>query len=240
LEPGRPLGHLSDFAKAYGDAEFCGRLLNKYPDNVPKCADKLKQALIWREQNKVLLTTRKCQQAGDYRVIGEDLGQRPVLYMCMRNQLLPLGQCVDFMVVAMLLGIDNMPAGIESATHIWDLHGLMLRLNWNPAPLITILKAAEGYFAERMHQLIIIDMPKVAGFLKDAVWPLVPEGTKAKIRFMSAEEARTALGAEVPEKVANRIRVSMAQNRDSTVSLEERKRSWMRVDDHGQLVPMYA
>jgi len=240
LMPGMPLGELSDFAKAYGDEAFCARLLRKYPDNVPKCAEKLKQALLWREQNRVLLTTRKCPQAGDYRVIGADLAQRPVLYMCMRNQLLPLGQCVDFMVVAMLRAIDNMPAGVETATHIWDLHGMMIRMNWNPAPLVAILKMAEGYFAERMHQVIIVDMPRMAAFLKDAVWPLVPEKTREKVKFMTAEEVQTHVGLHCPTEVAGRIRGSMQQNRDSSVSLEERKRSWMCVDEHGELAPAFA
>jgi hypothetical protein len=240
LEPGMPLGDLSDFAKAYGDEAFCRRLLGKYPGNAQKCAEKLRQALVWREQHRVLLTTRACPQGGDYRVIGADWEQRPVLYMCMRNQLLPLGQCVDFMVVAMLRAVDNMPAGVETATHIWDLHGMMLRLNWNPAPLVAILKMAEGYFAERMHQLIIIDMPKMAGFLKDAVWPLLPEKTAAKVKFLTAAEAQAFVGESCPADVSGRIHSSMDQNRDSRVSLEERKRSWMCVNEEGAVVPAFA
>jgi len=240
LEPGMPLAHFSDFAKAYGDEAFCGRLLKKYPDNLPRCAEKLKQALIWREQNRVLLTLRNCPQAGDYRVIGADLERHPVLYMCMRNQLLPMGQCVDFMMVAMLQAIDNMPAGVETATHIWDLHGMMLRLNWNPAPLVAILKAAEGYFAERMQQLIIVDMPRMANFIKDAVWPLVPEKTREKVKFMTVEESQAFVGRACPEDVGLRVRGAMAQNRDSDASLEERKRSWVRVDKHGEVVPVFA
>merc|ERR1712151_774133 len=102
--------------------------------------------------------------------------------------------CLDHQTVAMLRAIDNMPPGVETATHIWDLHGMQMRLNLNPVPLVAMLKAAEGYFAERMHVLIIIDMPRWAGFLKDAVWPLVPEKTKAKVKFMSREEAEHYLG----------------------------------------------
>merc|ERR1711957_224082 len=97
-----------------------------------------------------------------------------------------------------------------------------------------------GYFAERMHKLIIVDMPRMAGFLKDAVWPLLPEKTREKVRFMTAEEARTYVRSECPSEASGRIVATMDQNRDSHVSLEDRKRSWMRVDEHGGLVPGFA
>jgi len=67
MDPGQPLGSLSDFAKEYGDEAFCGRLLRKYEGNIPKTADKLKHALMWREQNQELLTTRRCLHGSDER-----------------------------------------------------------------------------------------------------------------------------------------------------------------------------
>jgi len=239
LEPGRTLGDFSDFAKAYGDEAFCLRLLQKYSGNVTKCADKLRDVLVWREEHRELLTTRKFAQAGDYRVVGADTKNRPVLYQCMRNQYLPLGQTLDHQVVALLRAIDNMPPGVETATHIWDLHGMQLRLNLNPVPLVAMVRAAEGYFAERMQSLIIIDMPRMANFLKDAVWPLLPENTKAKVKFMTLEEAKKHLKGECDKQVASRIVASMEQNRDKSLSLEDRKRSWKRVDTHGNLVPAF-
>merc|ERR1719499_624177 len=56
---GQPLAELSDFAKEYGDEAFCRRLLRKYDGNVSKASDKFKQALIWREANRELLSTRQ-------------------------------------------------------------------------------------------------------------------------------------------------------------------------------------
>jgi hypothetical protein len=239
LEPGRPLGHFSEFGKAYGDEAFCLRLLRKYNGNVPKCADKLRDVLRWREEHEEVLTTRRFAQAGDYRVIGADTKSRPMLYQCMKNQYLPLSQCSDHQVVAMLRAIDNMPPGVETATHIWDLHGMQLRLNLNPVPLVAMVRAAEGYFAERMHALIIIDMPRMATFLKDAVWPLLPENTKAKVKFMTPEEAKRYLRRECDKRVAGRIVAEMEQSRDKRFSLEDRKRSWKRVDAQGNMVAAF-
>jgi len=239
LEPGQPLGHFSDLAKEFGDAAYCRRLLRKYQGDVAKSSHRLKEAMAWREQNKVVLTTRKFAHGGDYRVLGTDVTGRPVLYMCMKNQLLSMGQAVDQIVVCMLQAVDNMPAGVESAIHVWDLHGMMLYLNMNPAPLLQILKMAEGYFAERMQELIIIEMPRMAMFLKDIAWPLVPEKTRNKIKFMTPEAAELQMQAQFEPRTVARITTCMQQNRDRKVSLEERKRTWRRVDKDGELVPAF-
>merc|ERR1712113_493029 len=240
LQPGQPLGDLSEFAKAYADEAFCRRLLRKYPNNFQKASDKFRQALIWREQDRDLLTGRKFAHACDYRVIGADLAKRPILYMCYKNMLLPTSQCYDQMVVCLLQAIDNMPPGVERASHIWDLHGMKFRFSdMNPAPLIQMAATVEAYFAERMQDLIIIEMPRVAGFLKDALWPLISEKTKSKVKFVNQEQAREYLQGACDQEVSQRILAVMAQNRDSRLSLEDRKSSWRRVDPNGQLVPAF-
>jgi len=241
LQPGQPLGDLSEFAKAYGDVAFCRRLLRKYHNNLQKSSDRFKQALHWREQHRELIESRKFVHSGDYRVIGADLAKRPMLYMCYKNLLLPSSQCYDQLVVCMLQAIDNMPPGVETATHIWDLSGMRFRFSdLNPAPLIQMASTVEAYFAERMQDLVIIEMPRVAGFLKDALWPLISEKTKTKVKFLSQEQAGDYLQATCDEDVAGRILAVMAQNRDSRLSLEDRKSTWMRVDKQGHLVPAFA
>mmetsp|Transcript_103024 Transcript_103024/g.276795 ORF Transcript_103024/g.276795 Transcript_103024/m.276795 type:complete len:197 (+) Transcript_103024:3-593(+) len=195
--------------------------------------------MAWREQNKVVLTTRKFAHGGDYRVLGTDVTGRPVLYMCMKNQLLSVGQGIDQNIVCMLQAVDNMPAGVESAIHVWDLHGMMMYLNMNPAPLLQIVKTWDSYFAERMQELIIIDTPRMAIFLKDIAWPLVPERTRNKIKFMTLEAALLQMQTELEPQTCARITACMQQNRDRKVSLEERKRTWRRVDKDGELVPAF-
>lgn len=239
LEPGQPLGHLSPFAKAYGEAPFCRRLLETYDGDVRKSSERFQQALKWREQNEALITLRKFQQGGDYRVLGKDTAERPVLYMCMKNQMLSLGQCLDQQNVCMLQAVDNMPPGVETATHIWDLHGMSFWMNMNPAPLFTLLQMLEGYFAGRLHRLIIVDMPGMANFLKDAIWPLVPAKSHEMIKFMTAEQATTYVADALEAASAARVQAAMSDNRDKRLSLDERKRTWMRMDERGNLVPAF-
>jgi len=239
-EPGQPLAGLSDFAKEYGDEAFCRRLLTKYGDDMRKCTEKYKSSLRWRDSRRELIISRRFALGGDIRVIGADLARRPVVYLCMKNQMLPGTQCLDQMLVGMLRAVDNMPTGVQTATHIWDLHGMSMRMNLNPAPLGHMLQVAEGYFVERMHRLIIVEMPRLAGCLKDAVWPLVPEKTKDKIKFMTADEAKQYLRNECSTDVSERIEGVMEQNRDRNLTLQQRMVSWTRVDELGNLVPALA
>jgi len=240
LQPGQALGDLSPFAKAYGTDLFCKRLLRKYQGNLQKCSDKFKQALTWRDQHKELLMLRNFAPSSDYRVIGADLGSRPVLYGCVKNQILSSVQCYDQMVVRMLQAIDNMPPGVETAVHVWDLHGMRFRFSdMNPSTYVQMASSVEAYFAERMHMLIIVEMPRLAGFLKDAVWPLVSEKTKSKVKFMTLEQAREYLRATCDAEASNRIFAAMEENRNSRLSLEERRSNWMRVSVKGELVPAF-
>jgi len=150
-------------------------------------------------------------------------------------------QCLDQKVVATLQAIDNIPPGVETAIHIWDLHGMKFRVSdLNPSPLIQMAQSLEGYFAERLQELIIIEMPRMALTLKDAIWPLVPEKTRSKVRFMTLEQAQEYMQEKCDPEVASRVLSIMEQNRDPGISLEERKRSWMRVNECGELVPAFA
>jgi len=233
-----PVAGLSDFAKEYGDEAFCLRLLRKYEGDMRRCTQQYTTALRWRERKREMLTTRNFKLAGDYRVIGADKEQRAVLYMCMKNQFLSGSQGLDHSLVALLQAIDNLPPGVEKTVHIWDLHGMKLHLNLNPTPTYQMAQAQEGYFAERLHELIIIDMPRLATFIKDAVWPLIPQKTKCKVRFLTRDEARAHVQSVCDEATAQRICDSMTENRDPSVSFEQRLQSWRRVNQHGDLVPL--
>jgi len=241
LEPGQTLGNLSDFAKGFGTEDFCKRLLRKHNGDVKKASEQFTQALGWRQAHKEVLTSRSFALGGEKHVIGSDLQRRPVIYMCMKNQILPGAQCLIKKVVTMLQAIGSMPGGVEKTVHIWDLHDQQFRLSdLNPAPFVKMIHSQHAYFAGRHHESIIIGMPRLAKALKDAVWPLVPEKTKAKIRFMSEAEAQLHIETQCDEEVAGRILAAMQQNRDNRLSLEHREKSWMRVDEFGQLVPMVA
>jgi len=237
LRDGRgPAADLSDFAKEYGDEAFCRRLLRKYDGDMRRCTCQYTAALRWRERNRELLSTRRFKLSTDVRVIGADRQQRSVVYTCLKNMVHPM--FLDQAFVTMLQAIDNLPRGVEKTVHIWDCHGMKLRMSLDPTPTARWMQAQECYFAERLHELIIIDMPPVAAFIKRVVWPLVPEKTRRKVRFISVDEARLHIQTECDEATAQRVCHAIAENRDESVSFEERLQSWRRVNQEGALVPL--
>jgi len=220
------LAHMSTFAKAYCSRDFCGRILHKYRGDVQKSAAMLERALAWRQQHERLLTLREFKEASDLRIVGSDSAGRPILYHCARNQLLPNSQGLDQYVVRMLEAIDVMPAEVSTMTHIWDMHGLRVMLNLNPVAVLAFLRVLEAYFAEQMHQLFVVDAPRAAQFIVDAVWPFVPESTRQKVVFLSADAALLQLEASCGADVFSRIRTAVHENRDPRLNLEQRRRAW--------------
>lgn len=237
LEPGQALGGLSEFAKEYGDVAFCRRLLRRAGGNAKKATDKYKVALSWREKNRALIEGRRFALGSDERVIGKDASGRAVLYMCMKNQMLAGAKCLDQKVVTMLKAVESLPEGVEGTVHIWDMHGQAFRMSdMNPAPLISMIQSQETYFCGRLHEVVIIGMPRMASLLKDAVWPVVPERTRAKVRFLAdgpqaLDHLRAALEADTAERVAS----AMAENRDPKVTLEQRRTNWVQANADGSV-----
>lgn len=229
LEPGQRLGQMSAFAKSYCDAALCRRLLRKYGGDLRKSSEKLEAALVWRQRHERLLTTLQFEEASDLRVIGSDVAGRPILYQCCRNQMLSNSRGLEQYVVRMTQAVAMMPPGVQTMTHVWDMHGLKLHLNLNPVSVVKLLNALEGYFAGRMHRLLVVDMPRVAVYLKDAVWPAVPEDTRKKVCFFTMAEALAHLRGSCHEPVRCDIQAAMAQNRDRESTLGERRSTWVHV-----------
>lgn len=230
IEPGQRLGGLSDFAKAFCTEALCVRLLRKYNGDLHRSTSKLEAVLRWRERNERLLSSHRFQEASDLRVIGFDVAGRPLLYQCARNQLLQNSKGLDQYVVRMVQAIDMMPPGVSTMTHIWDMHGMRMLLNLNPNAVLQLLSVLEGYFAERMHELIIVDVPQVAQFLVEAIWPAVPERTRKKVFFLSAKDALLHLKESCAPALTAQIGALVERNRDPACSLEERRSDWKQVD----------
>eukprot|EP00415_Alexandrium_ostenfeldii_P003371 UN3371 len=131
----------------------------------------------------------------------------------------------------MVQAIDMMPPGVSTMTHIWDMHGMRMLLNLNPNAVLQLLSVLEGYFAERMHELIIVDVPQVAQFLVEAIWPAVPERTRKKVFFLSAKDALLHLKESCAPALTAQIGALVERNRDPACSLEERRNDWKQAHE---------
>jgi hypothetical protein len=205
---------------------------------VQKSKEKFEQALLWREQHEELITKRKYKESGDLRVLGFDSASHPILYTCTGNQLLTNAESLDMYVVRMLQALDLMAPGVDKMTHIWDLTGLSIYMNLSISATIQLMQILDGYFAETTHEIIVIDVPGIAQYLKDAIWPILPERTKAKIHILTAADAKLRLQSTCDSVNASRICNVIDQNRNVR-SLDARRRTWMHVvNTRGDLAPV--
>merc|ERR1719162_217701 len=102
---------------------------------------------------------------------------------------------------------------------------------------LRLMQVWDGYFADTMHEVLVVDLPPWAKFLVDAVFSVVPEKTRSKVRFLSGNDAKVRLREKCDVETADRIIATMDQNRDTTNTLEERQKTWLRVNKDGELVP---
>merc|ERR1719181_2545570 len=102
-----------------------------------------------------------------------------------------------------------------------------------------LMQVLDGYFAETTHEIIVIDLPGMAQFMKDAIWPILPERTKTKIHVLTAAEAKNHVQERCDDENASRICEVIDQNR--TVNrLEACRRTWMHVvNAEGDLAPVH-
>eukprot|EP00929_Paragymnodinium_shiwhaense_P046893 TRINITY_DN23841_c0_g1_i1.p1 TRINITY_DN23841_c0_g1~~TRINITY_DN23841_c0_g1_i1.p1 ORF type:complete len:375 (+),score=69.37 TRINITY_DN23841_c0_g1_i1:102-1226(+) len=240
FDHGAALGHLSDFAKEYCTTAFCCRLLRKYDGNSEQASAKLKKALLWREANQQVLTTRKFKETSDLRIVGKDTVGRPILYSCTKNQMLPNSEGLDQYIVRMVQAQEMMPQGVHTMTHIIDLHGISISLNLSLRAVMSLAEVLEGYFAETMHESIIIDegLPRVLVFIRTAVLRALPARTRAKLKFLSVEETKAHLEANCDRETAERIGAILTQNRQPGGSIEARRKTWTHLCETGELVPV--
>lgn len=240
VEEGGRLAELSSEAKAFGTSNLASRLLKKSDGNLRRASCQFESALRWCEVHKELLKHRHFALSGDERVMGLNMEGRPVIYLCMKNQMLSSLETLDQKVCTMMHAVDCMPDGIDNVVQIWDMHGMAFRTSdLNVMPLIKEFLLQESFFAERLHEIVIVGMPRMASLIKDVAWNFVPDRTRRKIRFLSDEVAADRyVAGTCDELLAGRILGSMRDNRNSSLTLEQRRSSWQCIDQLGRLVPL--
>mmetsp|Transcript_54159 Transcript_54159/g.100021 ORF Transcript_54159/g.100021 Transcript_54159/m.100021 type:complete len:420 (+) Transcript_54159:29-1288(+) len=217
---------LSVFAQDYCNEDTCRRLLRKCSGDVEQAQLKLERALVWREQHEALLAKQDFKMASDLRIVGFDAVGHPILYLCGACQLLSNKFLPEQYIVRMVQAIEMMPPGVEKLTHVWDLYGMSLRLNYSPSPFLQLKDMLDGYFAERLNRLVICDMPRGAAYLKETLWHYVPEKSKGRINFMNPGQVSSYLGRVCSKETAEHIIDIMKSNRADGRAPEERRSSW--------------
>ena len=82
-----------------------------------------------------------------------------------------------------ILGPKPLPCFEMRLDYVLDAHGYQPLLNLNVMPYLSLAQSLNSYFAERLHRIVVLDMPMVMSLLVKAIVPLLPSKTRQKLFF---------------------------------------------------------
>lgn len=227
-------GKISEFAASWCDVQAARRMLVATEGDFALAVKKIHLALKWRDQRKSILEG-DVPLALEMRGLGHNSKGCAVMYGCLANQVLPVREAVhlsmaEFERIDTLLDLQGNSGQV---VFILDCTGFSLWLNMNPGPLVEMAMALDCYFAERISQVIIVDMPRAAKFLWDAVCLVLPPKTRKKFFLVSGDVCYEMVEKSCKEpsrfkssETYTRVRAAMLLNRDSATTWEERQATW--------------
>lgn len=160
------------------------------------------------------------------------------MYTCARNQILSSSHSNEQYVIRMTQAIEAMPEGVSKMSHVLDLHGFTFSMNCSLCGPLRLMQVWDGYFADTMNEVLVVDLPPWAKFLLDATFAVIPEKTRSKVKLLCGDDAKKRLRETCDVETADRIIATMDQNRNATNTLEERQKTWVQVNKDGELVPV--
>jgi len=144
---------------------------------------RLTEAVRWRRDTlQPWLDEKACQeQEQELRLIAFGQQGRPMLYLCSAHQQPEEGAPE----LATLLdgAISQSPDPLVQIDIVFDTHGFHRGLlgRAGVTPYIRLAPAFEAYFAERVHRVVLVDMPGIVSAFWRLVRPSLPPKTRSKV-----------------------------------------------------------
>lgn len=163
--------------------------------DVEKAGVILAEALRWREEFQDVLTgivVPKWQ--GELRVLARGVQGHPIIYGCARDMPVPsTSDMINHVAAVLESAVQDMTEGAETFDVVADLHGFRLHTFANPRPLGELMRMLQVGYRARLRRCLIVDAPRAFSFVWRLVCPLLKEGTRQKIQFVSYTQAREIL-----------------------------------------------
>ena len=180
-------------AKAGGwELRHCVRMLRATRQDAELARAKLLAAERWRRA--ALEPWRRDLEAQlgacETRVIAVGQDERPLVYTgCVHQRRGEDGARLLALVWdAALREADERRQDCAQLDYVLDARGFQYLLNLNPLPYLEVAKGMDGYFAERFHRIIVLDMGTAMTWLWQLIKPLLPPKTAQKIFFLSRDD----------------------------------------------------
>lgn len=183
----------------------------------------LTKAIECRVRDRELFRSMKCEVTCDVRVLGKDLEEHPVVYLCARSQQQPLKEVKTQIVLAFEAAIRLAPPDGQ-VTLIADMTYLKMSLNMDPTTVKELGESFGTMFADRFHSIIIVDFSCLAQVLWSTCKSLLSESTQHKVAFVGEKAARE-LGEQRLEPITcERLMHAFKINRDRSSTADARQR----------------
>lgn len=183
----------------------------------------LVRAIECRVRRRELFQSRRCKVTCDIRVIGRDLDERPVIYLCAKNQRSTLIEALPQIFLAFEVGVELSPPDDGQVVLIVDLHGFMAHLNTDPMALREFASSFGAVYADRLRRVLVVDCLYMAQTFWSVCRPLLPERTRRKVSFVSEREARASCQERLNKATCERVISSFEVNRNARSTPEDRE-----------------
>lgn len=181
----------------------------------------LTKAITARINRRELLRSMTCTVGCDMRIIGQDKLKRPTIYMCARNQMRPIKECIDQVFLAFEAASRTLaPDG--QLVLIADMFGLQPSLNMDAYAVKELADSFGTVNADRLNHILIVDFSIIAQACWSMLSTVLTERTRSKINFVAGKEARAIAEERLDAPTAERFLKSLDINRDPKTSEEER------------------
>lgn len=149
---------------------------------------KLKQAVAWKKDvlDKWLAQQADILPTTETRVIAIGQDSRPLVYSGCVNQ--RKGEVAGILLACVWDQALQKAGPTAKLDYVLDSHGYQPLLNLNIMPYLKVASSIDSYFAERFHRIIVIDMPTVLVWVIQAIMPLLPAKTRAKLYFVNRSD----------------------------------------------------
>lgn len=163
-----------------------------------------------------------CVVGCDIRIIGQDTLKRPTIYMCARNQSLPIKDCVDQIFLAFEAASRRLEAETGQLILIADMFGFQPTLNMDAYAVKDFADSFGTVNADRLNHIMIVDFSIIAQACWSLLSTVLTERTRNKINFVDGRQACRIAGERFDSPTAERILKSMDINRNKASSQIER------------------
>lgn len=227
-------GEVSQLAASWCDEAAARRMLIAAEGDFSLARAKLIQSMQWSDANRQLLEGSLAALASDIRCLGPDDRNCAVVYTCCANQLLDFRPCIELAIaeVERAVTLLDLQGPDGKVVYVYDVFGFSLLKNLDASPVLDCLVPIESYFAERVDQVLVVDLPGAARFMWRLISPLLPPKTRRKVVFVNPQECLALLEARCGGHNQGRaaqtflqVRTAMMENRSGS-SVLSRMHGW--------------